>query len=266
LVAPFSSSADTADPLESLLHISTTQQPIGRGLLGAIILMLKVALGFALQRGHAMAVRATGQLRPRAGHRLDTLLFRALPFWAAAEDLRMPLSLHAVTNRPATQSGDGDEALRTLDGPIDYAALANIDHWVRMSLARMILSGVFERHPKLQVGSIEQEVSWASHFIERLDYTYTQRPQSGGYRYREDLLPSDYFHRNVFIGFQEDELGIRLRDIIGVNSLTWGSDYPHQESTFPRSREILQEILEDCSETEKAKIAGGNAARVYHLD
>ena len=48
-------------------------------------------------------------------------------------------------------------------------------------------------------------------------------------------------------------------------TLQWGSDYPHQESTFPRSREILEEILADCSEEEKAKIAGGNAARVYHL-
>ena len=70
----------------------------------------------------------------------------------------------------------------------------------------------------------------------------------------------------MFLGFQEDGLGIRLRDVIGVDSLTWGSDYPHHESTFPRSRQILEEILVDCTEKEKAKIAGGNAARVYNLD
>ena len=80
------------------------------------------------------------------------------------------------------------------------------------------------------------------------------------------MLPSDYFHRNVFLGFQEDGLGIRDRDIIGVDNILWGSDYPHQESTFPRSREILEEILVDCTEDEKAKIVGGNAKRVYHLD
>ena len=60
-------------------------------------------------------------------------------------------------------------------------------------------------------------------------------------------------------------LGIRLRDIIGVDLLQWGSDYPLQESTFPRSREVLDEILSDCTEDEKAKIAGGNAARVYKI-
>ena len=79
------------------------------------------------------------------------------------------------------------------------------------------------------------------------------------------MLPSDYFRRNVFLSFQEDALGIRLRDIIGVDSLQWGSDYPHQESTFPKSREILEEILADCTQDEKAKIAGGNGARVYRF-
>ena len=79
------------------------------------------------------------------------------------------------------------------------------------------------------------------------------------------MLPSDYFHRNVFLGFQEDALAIKLRDIIGVDQLLWGSDYPHTESTFPRSRQILEEILADCTDEERAKIAGGNAARVYKI-
>ena len=61
-------------------------------------------------------------------------------------------------------------------------------------------------------------------------------------------------------------LGIRLRDVIGVDSLQWGSDYPHHESTFPRSKQILNEILADCTEDEKSKIIGGNASRVYHLN
>ena len=130
----------------------------------------------------------------------------------------------------------------------------------------MIYSGVFERHPKLQVGCVEHDLSWVPYFIDRLDYTYNQRTQDlTPYRFKEDMLPSDYFRRNVFLGFQEDSLGIRLRDLIGVDNLQWGSDYPHQESTFPRSREILEEVLADCTGEEKAKIVGGNAARVYKL-
>jgi hypothetical protein len=53
------------------------------------------------------------------------------------------------------------------------------------------------------------------------------------------MRPSDFFHRNVVLSFQEDAIGIRLRDVIGVDSMMWDADYPHSESTFPRSRKIL---------------------------
>ena len=183
--------------------------------------------------------------------------------WATAADLGTPLGLHIATNRPGAgqQFGAGEDRQRT-----SQSFLANADHWVRMSLADMVFSGVFERHPKLQIGSVEMELSWIPHFLDRIDYTYTQRVQEDRYRFKEDMLPSDYIHRNVFFGFQEDALGISQRDIIGVDNLMWGSDYPHVESTFPRSRQIIEEILVDCTDEEKAKIAGGNAARIYHLD
>ena len=184
------------------------------------------------------------------------------PLWAAAQDLEIPLSLHITTNRP----GPGQE-FTDLDSAT-AAFISNVDHWVRMSLAHLIFSGVFERYPKLQVGSVEMELSWVPHFLDRIDYNYTQRAQefSREYRFKEGGLPSDFFHSNVFLGFQEDILGIKDRHIIGVDQLLWGGDYPHQESTFPRSREIIEETLADCTEEEKALIAGGNSARVYGFD
>ena len=198
---------------------------------------------------------------PPEGRGYFTLEYERL--FATAQDLGMPLALHIGTNRP----GPGQQFTNDLN--MRPAFEANVDHWVRMSLGDMIYSGVFERYPKLHVGSIEMELSWVPHFLERMDYCYTQRAQDrGGYwrKLEEGMLPSDYFHRNAFLGFQEDGLGVRLRDIIGVDNLLWGSDYPHPESTFPRSRQILEEILDGCTEEEKAKIAGGNAARIYHLD
>ena len=184
------------------------------------------------------------------------------PLWAAAQDLEMPLSLHITTER--LRPGDEFVNLNPTSAP---SFLTNIDHWVRMSIGHMIFNGVFERYPKLHAGSVEMELSWAPHFLDRMDYNYTQRAvEFAPYRFKEDMLPSDYFHRNVFVSFQEDGQGIRDRHIIGVDNLLWGSDYPHPESTFPRSREIIEEILVDCTEGEKAKIVGGNAARIYQLD
>ena len=197
-----------------------------------------------------------------ADKRYDSPEFERL--WAASQDLQMPLGLHSATNRP----GPLNEWSRVNNTSLSAAFFTQLDHWVRMSLSDMIFSGVFERYPKLQMGVVEHELGWIPHFLERMDYTYTQRPFGalGWHRFKEDMLPSDYFHRNVFAGFQEDALGIQLRDLIGVDNLMWGSDYPHIESTFPRSRQILEQILVDCTEEEKAKIAGGNAARVYRLD
>ena len=84
------------------------------------------------------------------------------------------------------------------------------------------------------------------------------------------MLPSDFFRRNVVLSFQEDAIGIRLRDVIGVDKIMWGSDYPHSESTSPQSRKILSEILAGVPDDEQAKpapdhdpgIAVGNTARV----
>ena len=207
---------------------------------------------------HMGFVGAMITVYPPEGQRYDAPMYE--PLWAAAQDLAMPLSLHAATNR----YGSG-EAFQ-LGDTARLAHLCNMDMGVRMSLADLIYSGVFERYPKLQVGAVEHELSWVPHFLDRLDYNYNQRSAGiVGYRFKANMLPSDYFRRNVFLGFQEDALGIQLRDYIGVDTLQWGSDYPHQESTFPRTREILEKILSECTEDEKAKIVGGNAARVYDL-
>ena len=183
------------------------------------------------------------------------------PLWAAAVDLQMPLSLHIATNRVGPDDPFVDQEA------IGPASFTNVDYWVRMSLAHMVFGGVFERHPKLRVGSIEMELAWVPHFLDRLDYNYTQRRKTGKWHtFAEDMMPSDYFHRNVFLGFQEDNLGIRDRHIIGVGNLVWGADYPHPEGTFPYSQQVLRDILADCTEEEKANISGGNAERIYRLN
>jgi predicted TIM-barrel fold metal-dependent hydrolase len=99
-----------------------------------------------------------------------------------------------------------------------------------------------------------------------MDYTYRERHEEAFVRFKHDMRPSDFFRRQVRLSFQEDAIGIRLRDAIGVDNLMWGSDYPHSESTFPQSRKILAEILAGVPEEEQAKIAGGNTARLYGFD
>lgn len=182
------------------------------------------------------------------------------PFWAAAAALDMPLSLHTATRRQGKIRGAGDMTLR------DASSRATKAFYPALSLCDLIFSGVFERHPSLTVAIVEFELAWVPHVLSTMDYTYRERHGEAIYRFKGAMLPSDFFRRNVVLGFQEDAIGIRMRDVIGVDNIMWGSDYPHSELTFPQSRKILAEILAGVPDHERAKIVGGNTARVYDFD
>ena len=72
---------------------------------------------------------------------------------------------------------------------------------------------------------------------------------------------SDFFRRNIVLSFQEDAIGIRVREVIGPDNMIWdnmmwGSDYPRSSRRFPnQSRKILAEILEGVPDDEQAKPA-----------
>ena len=182
------------------------------------------------------------------------------PFWAAAQSLDMPLSLHTATRRQGKIRGAGERTLR------DASSRATKVFYPATSMCDMIFAGVFERYPKLKLAIVEFELAWVPHLLSSMDYTYRERHEEALYRFKDGWRPSDFVHRNVFLSFQEDEVGIRLRDIIGVDNMMWGSDYPHSESTFPQSRQILAQILAGVPEDECVKIVGGNTARLYHFD
>jgi len=183
------------------------------------------------------------------------------PFWAAAQELNMPLSLHVGTGRMG-------RAQLVEDGRVVQtgADRSNSDHWVRMSLSHLVLGGVFERFPELKVINVEHELSWMLYWLRRMDLTYVERTTQATYRFSSDMLPSDFVRRNVYHAFQEDAIGIQHRDMIGVTQLLWASDYPHAEATFPESQRILSEILEGVPQDEQDLIVGGNCARIYGFD
>jgi predicted TIM-barrel fold metal-dependent hydrolase len=186
------------------------------------------------------------------------------PLWSAAVDLEMPLAMHVATGRSNASVDLKQQGVTRVSPSAFYLQ----DHFVRKSLGEMIFSGVFERHPKLRVGSVEHEVAWVPFFLAQMDYTYTDRPVRGDWHRFADpeLLPSHFFHRQCFVSFQEDAAGMRMRDVVGVGTLMWGSDYPHTESTFPRSREILDEILAGVAEPERLRIVRENARELFGFD
>jgi len=123
----------------------------------------------------------------------------------------MPLSLHTATRRQGKIRGAGPGTLR------DASSRATKAFYPALSMRDMIFSGVFERHPHLILAIVEFELAWAPNVLTSMDYTYRERHGEAIYRFKDGMRPSDFFRRNVVLSFQEDAIGIRLRDVIGVD-------------------------------------------------
>jgi len=182
--------------------------------------------------------------------------------WWTAQDLEMPLLLHVATMRGGIPGSEF-----TIDiNQLTAAGLANSDYWMRYSLTAMIFAGVFDRFPRLKVGSVEHETAWVPHWLRQMDFTYRERPALGrAWKSRHAMLPSEYWQRNMFVEFMEDDCGIRLRDVIGVDNMLWGNDFPHAESTWPKSREFLDRIFAGTPDEDRRKITADNAARIFRF-
>lgn len=182
--------------------------------------------------------------------------------WATAEDLGIPLEIHAGTRRTTPAEGIIQTKEMGKAKPPGWGAQFQ-RFKVAIGMTQLILGGALERHPKLQFGFVEVGLAWALPVLQSMDDT--ERRSGLPNRFKNGMVPSDFFHRQMFLGYQYDEIGIRLRHYIGVENIQWGSDYPHRESTWPHSAEVLEENLAECTYGERVKIAGGNGARVFHL-
>ncbi|MBV9824248.1 MAG: amidohydrolase, partial [Alphaproteobacteria bacterium] len=184
-------------------------------------------------------------------------------FWWAAQDMKMPLLLHIGTPRDRVPANEFTTDLTELTG----AGRSTTDYWVRYSLGSMLFAGVFDRYPGLKIGSVEHEASWIPHWLKQMDFTYLERPVfTKGWKSKQGLLPSDYWRENMFVEFMEDEIGVQLRERIGVENMLWGSDYPHAEATFPRSQQFLARMFEGVSEADLRKITSENAAKMFGFE
>ncbi len=185
------------------------------------------------------------------------------PFWAAAQDLNMPLSLHAITGM-----GPESQATRAMGREIQrmdryLRAVTGADE-VKRSLTVFIFSGVLERFSGLKLVSAENNVGWLPFVIQRWD----QAQESSRYMHPTPLKlkPSEYFHRQVSATFIDDSVGVENRHQIGIDNIMWSSDYPHTASTWPQSQEVIARDFKDVPAAEKWKIVRENVTQLYELD
>ena len=178
------------------------------------------------------------------------------PFWRVAEEYDMPLCCH---------SGGGETPLG-ITGPGGSEIFMSEALWLgRRGLHQMIFGGVFERFPGLKVVFCEQRTAWVPQTLPDLDSIYYNTAVSAFVKNLKS--PSEYWHRNCFVGGSFlAPFEVALRHQVGVDNLMWGTDYPHQEGTWPNTALAVRNTFHDVPEQETRKILGENALRVFNFD
>jgi predicted TIM-barrel fold metal-dependent hydrolase len=183
------------------------------------------------------------------------------PLWSACADLGVKVNSHGGTGLP----NYGKYAVA------DLLYITEVSFYSQRPFVQLLLSGVFERHPRLQFVMTEMGCAWLPPLLERFDQLITKINTTGAtgeLRYTDEhklpQLASDYFRQNCWVGVsQPGPDDVRARDVIGVDKFMWGSDYPHDEGTWPFTREHLRQLFHDTDPTELQQLLAGNAARLY---
>ncbi len=191
------------------------------------------------------------------------------PIWAAAQSARLPISFHIG-------SGDVSGLLAGGRGMGIRTGLARMCTQFFMEnmncIADIIYAGICHRFPKLDFVSVESGVGWLLFALESFDWQW----QNNGVRTEHpeyDLLPSEYFRRQIYGCFWFETDGVSKALEVYPDNLLYETDFPHPtsmspgpQSTAEHPRDYAERVLSGLPEDTIAKVLHDNAARIYQLD
>jgi len=222
------------------------------------------------------------------------------PIWAAARDTGLVVTFHAALGYDElgfgmmrqigplpdpSKSGPQVTAERCYSGP-EYG------YHAQRLISTLVGAGICERYPDVMFVSAENNANWLASLMGAMDKAYTlgagqadkalvgiwddnfdaeHQPLmtnlfADNERWPYQLRPSEYVRRQIRCTFMDDPVAVACREVTGVETLLWSSDYPHPESTFPHSREVVDKLFKGVSEEDRAAITGGNLAKLYKVD
>jgi predicted TIM-barrel fold metal-dependent hydrolase len=184
------------------------------------------------------------------------------PVWEAATSLKLPVVFHILTSRrnaPKVRVDSPDAKGRSMAHFHHTLIRANQD-----VISSFIWGRVFERHPALKLVCAEADAGWAPHFMYRLDHFYHR------HRYHQKVpdmarLPSEQFADNVYITFQDDVVALNCLNMLNPRRLLWANDFPHSDSTWPWSRQLLARQTAHLSEDQRRWILRDNTVEAFNL-
>ena len=179
------------------------------------------------------------------------------PFFDACAETRTVVCMHigSGTKTPQTSTDAPDAVASTI---IFGNSIASMTDW--------LLSGVLVRFPNLRLMYAESQIGWIPYLLSRVDDVWeTHRGWSGSQKFCPEP-PSTYYAAHIFSCFFKDPVGVEMLDRVGPDNVMFETDYPHQDGTWPHSREAAAAQFGHLDQHLIDKIARGNASRLFGLD
>ena len=200
------------------------------------------------------------------------------PFWSICEERGLPLFVHAGHG---VELGLLHEAAKTIDAEMATSDRTDVD-WVARFLAmistesdffadvrsrrplwQLLLGGVLDRHPDLKLVLTEIRGDWLPATLRHLDEV-SARVQSD---LPTERRPSEYWESNCLVSLSFiHKVEVEMRHEIGLDTVTFGRDFPHEEATWPNTRAWLRDAFTGVPEDELRKMLSENAIRFFGLD
>jgi predicted TIM-barrel fold metal-dependent hydrolase len=183
-------------------------------------------LQWLIERGTKAIILRPGPVVGLHGHRspADKVYDR---IWSMCEDADVAVAFHAADSGYSPQVANWGENTKFIggnsDSPFAEVLSAHLERPIFETLAALISHGIFDRHPRLNVVTIECGSGWVPELLRRLKASYGKIPHMFG------ADPVERFHSNIWVApFQEDSI-LRLSDVMNVDHILYGSDWPHPE-------------------------------------
>jgi len=176
------------------------------------------------------------------------------PVWKAIADNDIFINLHIGSgNQPVHPSLQSPIEVWTTVFPMAIAIGAS--DWLHLEATRKY---------NLRVALTEGGIGWVPYLLERSDFTHWRHhawthSDFGGKK------PSEVFSEHFFTCFVDDQFGLENLDRIGVDNIFYECDYPHSDSVWPESPEILWPSISKLPKEVIDKITHLNAMREYRF-
>jgi uncharacterized protein len=178
-------------------------------------------------------------------------------FWAAAQDLAAPVSMHILTGH--SYHARERKGLEHYRGSVNLKLMDVIN-----ALYDFIFYGALERYPRLKIVTVENEAGWLPFMAQQWDYYYRRFRDKKPTPLTKD--PSQYMRSQVYSCFFNDPVCGHNLEWWGQDNVMWSNDYPHWNSTWPNSLKVIRRDLGHLPSETQAKVLAGNVCKLYGLD